>query len=315
VYDWSDLRFFLAVSRSGSALAAARTLGVNQTTVTRRLEALEQSLGVRLFERGQTGSRLTEAGAALLASAEAVERAAEATAAMAAAHQRGLTGVVRVTTNESLANLMVMPALAEFRRLYPDIKVDVIVLDRFLDLTKGEADVAIRGTVGVPDGNLVGRKLFDADWALYCSRDYAKAHGCPRSADDLPRHAVIGAEGDLAEAPVFAWIDQIVPKAAIQCRSNTVLNLTHATKAGLGVAALPILMGAVNEDLVRCFVPDQRFGASVWILTTAELKSAPRVRAFIDFITPKAVALARAVIDEADRRQPPELQVSGSGEL
>ena len=110
IYDWNDLKAFLAVARGGSTLSASRTLGVNQTTVARRIEALEAALSLKLFERGQSGSRLTEAGEDLVAEAERVERASERFALRAAGHRRGLSGVLRITTTEIIANTMVMPA-------------------------------------------------------------------------------------------------------------------------------------------------------------------------------------------------------------
>src|SRR5690606_22007553 len=141
MFDWNDLKAFLAVARGGSTLGAAKAMGVNQTTVARRIEALESALRLKLFERGQTGSRLTEAGRDLMAEAEKVEAAAQAFDSRAAAQQRGLAGNIRITATEIIANAAVTPALGEFRRLYPDIQVDLILTDRALDIERGEADV------------------------------------------------------------------------------------------------------------------------------------------------------------------------------
>src|SRR5512144_496696 len=121
MFDWNDLKAFLAVGRGGSTLAAAKSLGVNQTTVARRIEALEAALGLKLFERGQAGSRLTEAGQTLIPEAEAVERACEGFSHQVQSLQRGMSGTLRVTVNETLANTFLAAALADFRRLYPDI--------------------------------------------------------------------------------------------------------------------------------------------------------------------------------------------------
>lgn len=301
--DWNDLRYFLAVARDGSALAAARVLGVNQTTVARRIEALEHALGGKLFERGQTGSRLTELGEALVPAAESVETAARAVTEAAHAHRRRQSGVLRVTTNESLANFAVTPALAEFRRLYPDIRVEVIVGDQFLDLSKGEADIAIRGASERPSApDLVARRLTTVGWGLYCSVEYARQHGRPRTPEELSRHILIGGEGPLAEAPAMRWMMEHAPNAEIHCRSNSLSNLGHSAKAGLGVAPLPELMAATEPDLICCIPPIPGMEAHLWIVTTATLKAAPRVRAFIDFMAPSLLARARAVLDEAEQR-------------
>ncbi|MCR5878005.1 LysR family transcriptional regulator [Phenylobacterium sp. J367] len=177
MFDWNDLKAFLAVARGGSTLGAARALGVNQTTVARRIESLESALTLKLFERGQAGSRLTEAGRDLLAEAEKVERAAETFGTRAQAHRRGLAGAIRLTATEIVSNTVLMPALAEFRRLYPDVQVDLLISDKALDLNAGEADVAIRSGQALPDSDLVARKLHDYHFALYCSRDYALRKG------------------------------------------------------------------------------------------------------------------------------------------
>jgi DNA-binding transcriptional LysR family regulator len=304
MFDWNDLRYFLAVARGGSTLGASRTLGVNQTTVARRIEALEHALGGKLFDRGQTGSRLTEVGTALIAAAETVESAAQNVCDISAALARQHSGVLRVTTNEALASFAVTPALAEFRRLYPDIKVELIISDRFFDLTKGEADLAIRGATKRPaDPGVVARRLVNVDWGFYCSLDYLERHGRPRSVADLNHHILIGGEGDLGMSPPLRWMTEHAPNAEIHCRSNTLTNMVASCKAGLGVAPLPNLMAAVETDLVCCIPPTSELEANVWLLTTPELKSSPRVRAFIDFIVPNVIARSRAIIEEADRRE------------
>lgn len=303
MFDWNDLRFFLAVARGGSTLAASKALRVNQTTVARRIEALEQALGGKLFDRGQTGSKLTETGEALIGPAEAVETAAIAVGDAAASLSRRQAGVLRVTTNESLAGFCVTPALAEFRRLYPDIKVEVNIADRFLDLTKGEADIAIRGATRRPtDPGIVARRLVDVGWGFYCSRDYARRHGRPREAGDLKHHIVIAAEGELALAPAVIWMMEQAQGAEVHCRSNSMVNLVAATKAGLGIATLPNLMAAVEPDIVCCLPPRPDLNADVWMITTPQMKDLPRVRAFIDFMAPNIVARTRTALAEAARR-------------
>src|SRR5215218_2481910 len=157
MYDWNDLKAFLAVARGGSTLAGAKTLGVNQTTVARRIESLENDLRLKLFERGQTGSRLTEVGQSLIAEAEKVEQAAIRFDNFAAGQLRGVGGSLRMTTNELVANTMVIPALVEFRKVHPDVQVDLVITDRQMDLENGEADLAIRTTQALAASDLVAR--------------------------------------------------------------------------------------------------------------------------------------------------------------
>ena len=198
MFDWNDLKAFLAVARGGSTLAASKALAVNQTTVARRVESLEAALSLKLFERGQSGSRLTEAGRDLLAEGEKVERAAQNFDSRAKAHQRGMAGSIRVTCIEILANMAVTPAIGEFRKLHPEVQVDLMITDQPLDLTVGEADLAVRAVQSLPNSDLVARKISEYEFALYCDRDYAERKGVPTCLEDLANHDLIG--GDHLEA-------------------------------------------------------------------------------------------------------------------
>lgn len=285
MFDWNDLRHFLAVARTGSTLAAARQLGVNQTTCARRLQALEEALGQRLFERTQGGRVLTDEGQALVPAAEAVEAAVRAFDEQASAHRRGLTGALRVTCSETLANVAIFPALAEFNQLYPDIQVEVLTSDRFFDLLAGEADIAIRAmTKPKFDDGLVIRKLMDTGWALYCSREYAERYGQPAGIHDLNGHLMIGGSGDLAES-WFRLVEDRSLGVEVRSRASTLTNLFTAVRAGLGVAPLPMNPAGDEPGLVRCGEPLPEFNASAWLVAPERLRNQPRARAFMDFVT------------------------------
>jgi DNA-binding transcriptional LysR family regulator len=286
MFDWNDLKAFLAVARGGSTLGAAKALGVNQTTVARRIESLETSLGLKLFERGQTGSRLTEAGRDLMGQAERVEGAADTFGSRAAAHRRGLAGAIRLTATEIIANTTLMPALAEFRRLYPEVQVDLMISDKALDLHAGEADVAIRSGQALGDSDLIARKLHDYHFALYCSRDYAKHKGVPASLEALVEHDFIGGDAELADWAGVVWLAEQARGKAPAARSNNLGNLYHAVKAGLGIAPLATVLGDADRDLLRCSEIIPQASGSSWIVTRRELRDTPRMRAFIDFLVP-----------------------------
>lgn len=295
MFDWNDLKAFLAVARGGSTLAASKSLKINQTTVARRLEALEANVGLKLFERGQTGSRLTEAGEDLLAEAERMEASATAFGSRAAAHQRGMAGTLKVTSTEILANLAITPALGEFRQLFPDVKIDLIVSDLPLDLVAGEADIAIRSGIALPTSDLVARKLADFDLALYCSHDYAARRGIPASLADLKDHDLIGGDGTKRPLPGMQWMFDQAPGVEPAHTSNSMTNLIIAVKAGLGIAPVGCLLADLEPDLIQCSDPISELRASAWVVTRPELKDVPRVRAFIDFIVPHAAALRRSL--------------------
>lgn len=295
MYDWNDLRAFLAVARGGSALAAAKALKINQTTVVRRLEALEQALGLKLVERDQAGSRLTEAGQAILADAEQVERAAEAVARTAALQKRGAVGTVRITCSETVANVVLTPALVDFRRLYPGLTLEVVVTDELLDLKTGEADVAIRGTGGPLDPDLFGRRLAEDSFGLYCSRAYAARRGFPETLDDLQSHSLIGGDGVMAFVPGMETMFSHAPEAEVACRCSTMTNLIASIKAGLGVGPMITVLADADPDLLRVDGPLSGSEAATWILTRSDLKDSPRVRAFIDFLVPHYQAVRRGL--------------------
>lgn len=286
MFDWNDLKAFLAVARGGSTLAASKALGVNQTTVARRIESLENDLGFKLFERGQTGSRLTEYGQALIGEAELVERAAIRFANQAAGQLRGVSGALRLTTNELVANTMVIPALGEFRKVHPDVQVDLVITDRQMDLENGEADLAIRTSKTLAVSDLVARKICDHQMALYCSREYAARAGTPGSPDDLSNHDLIDVTPEMGEIPGATWMMRHSGGKAPITRSNSMGSLVHAVKAGLGIGALPCTIGDTDHALLRCSDDIEEARATSWIVTRRELKDTPRVRAFIDFMAP-----------------------------
>lgn len=302
MFDWNDLKTFLAVARGGSTLAASKALGVNQTTVARRIESLETSLGFKLFERGQTGSRLTESGQALIGDAERVEQAAIRFSNSAAEQVRGAAGALRLTTNELVATTMVIPALAEFRKVHPDVQVDLVITDRTLDLEGGEADLAIRTSQVLAPSDLVARKICDHDLALYCSRDYAARRGVPASMADLRDHDLIDVSNEHGEIPPMTLISRMSGGKPPITRSNSMASVVHAVRAGLGIGILPCTVGDRDHDLIRCSDIIEEARATSWIMTRRELRNAHRVRTFIDFVAPFLQREIRKVEEEGRAR-------------
>ena len=286
MFDWNDLKAFLAVARGGSTLAASKALAVNQTTVARRVEGLEAALSLKLFERGQSGSRLTEAGRDLLAEGEKVERAAQTFETRAKAHQRGMAGSIRVTCIEILANMAVTPAIGEFRKLHPEVQVDLMITDQPLNLEIGEADLAVRAVQTLPNSDLIARKIVEYEFALYCDRDYAERMGVPTCLEDLINHDLIGGDAGLDQVPAMVWMFEQTGGKAPVTRSNSMSNLVHAVRAGLGIAPLPCVVADADPRFVRCTEVIETAKATSYILVRRELKDAPRVRALIDFLVP-----------------------------
>jgi DNA-binding transcriptional LysR family regulator len=307
MFDWNDLRHFLAVARTGSTLAAARAIGVNQSTAARRIAALEETLGATLFERHAKGYRLSEAGRALLPAAERVEAAVRAFTDANEARQRRVTTVLRLTASETMANRMLVPVLGAFRTLQPAIRIEILIDDRPADLARGEADIALRAGARPQDDALFGRRLLNTAWTAYCSESYAAANGTPQSPADLRRFALIGGEGRLAALPQIGWLHRTAGEDAIGFRSNSLISLLTAVRAGFGVTMLPCLVGDAEPDLVRCFPPDRTLDAELWLLAPERLRDSPAVRAVFDFL-PQRIQLARALCEgEMPRRREPLL--------
>lgn len=282
--DWDDLRFVLAVRRTGSALAAAQALGVNQSTVMRRIAHIEEALGVTLFERRQKGYRATAQGVAVAETALRVEAAIGDLKSALSAEKRTLAGTVRLTTSESLANRLVAPCLPLFQKAHPHLRIELIADDRRLDLARGEADVALRAGSRPEGAGIVMRRMPHAAWSVYCSKAYAKEHGAPASRADIARHAILGMEGQMATLPGPRWLAAAAPDAEIRFRSNSLTNLVSNLRAGLGIASLPCFVGDSEPELVRCFPPPPELDSEMWLIVREELKAAPHVRAFADFL-------------------------------
>lgn len=300
MFDWGDIRHFLAVARGGSTLAAAKLLGVNQTTVARRIAALEESLGERLFDRAAGGYRLTETGSAMVQNAERVEAEVEAFGRMAAQRSRRLAGVIRVTTNDVLAECLLSPWLNEFAERFPVVRVETLIGDQTLDLSSGEADIAIRAVGGAPDDpDLVVRRLARGRWGVYCSRAYAAENGKPHGPDDIVNHPIVCGAGLLTQfEPAFVKAAR-ARGAMVRSASSSILNMAAAIRTGVGVGGVPCILGGLDPSLELCFTyPDSDY--ELLLVVREEMRRLPHVRAFNDFIAARTAALRHIIEGRAE---------------
>jgi len=289
--DWDDLRYFLAVARHGSTLAAGRALKQSQSTVQRRLAAFERRIGQRLVARHATGYRLTELGKEMLAYAERVGHAVSAFEQRLEAAKHDAVGVIRVTCPEPIVRRITQSSLLDrFRAKHPGLRVELVMSDKYLDLAKGEADVALRSG-DVVDEELVGRKIGDSIWAIYASRRYIERHGKPERIEDLNRHFIVGFDETMANHRAARWLREVAPDAKIAARNNSVLGLVYAVKSGVGIAPLPAPIGDAEEDLVRVLGPIPELSRIWRLLAHPDLRRTPRVSAFFDFISEEIEAL------------------------
>ena len=282
-FAWDDLRYFLAFARTGSMQAAAKALGVNQSTVQRRIAEFEECLGHRLVERHLGSYRLTALGEELCPAAEGVETAVAAFERHLAGCDKGLTGTVRVTCGSSVAaSLRRTPLIDAFHARHPGLRLELVISDRVLDLSRGEADIAIR--LGEPrDEALVGRKIADASWAVYGSHAYVERHGRPSNPQDLNRHLVIACDGSITNYPAARWKRSVAPLATIAARSDHWQGLMLAVKAGAGLAAMPHWQGDNESELVRV-IDNIGLVMPYYLLMHRDMQHTPRVRAFADFV-------------------------------
>ena len=227
ISDWGDLRIFLAVVRGGSTLAASKALGVNQTTVSRRIDALEQSLGMALFDRDTRGFHPTAEGKALLDQSETVEQAVVSLTKHAQTISRSTTGVIRVTAASATFDVFIAPFINAHLAREPHVKIDYISSDGFLDLEAGEADIAFRATSRIDGDRLIVRRLPDFKWSVYCNRDYADNHGIPADAADLRNHKAIVFGGELENIIPQTWFARQIDPAKIVARCNSLTDIPH----------------------------------------------------------------------------------------
>jgi DNA-binding transcriptional LysR family regulator len=281
--DWNDLRYFLAVAKEGSTLAAGRKLRVSQTTVARRIAALEDAVGFPLFHKRQAGYALTPAGVGLLERAKQVDVAATAFAEAAAAEKRETSGVVRITAQE-IFMILLAPMLRELHERHPEIMIELDDSQDFRDLGEGEADIALRSAVGDLGPGVVGRRIGPDDWTLYCSRGYADKHGVPTTRAQLRKHAFIGGGGPKLWRAYSSWLHDLGLDDRVVMHHASAMGMLSAIRSGLGIAVLPRIVADAETDLVQCVPPKDGHGRTMWLVTHERVRRTPRVRVVIDFL-------------------------------
>ncbi|WP_231730076.1 LysR family transcriptional regulator [Novosphingobium sp. Fuku2-ISO-50] len=279
--DWNDYQAFLAVARGGQMARAAAAMGVDATTIGRRLRRLETRLGATLFEQTREGQVLTEAGEALLAEVEAMAQAASRIAEQAGGG--GPSGLLRVSLTEGFAGAIVAPALKSFIEAHPRLTVDLVASSGLLSPSKREADLAV--TLSRPRaGPVIAGKLSDYALRLYATRGYLAQNGTPAHGADLARgHRLIGYVPDLLYAPELRYLAEFEPGLSAVVRSPSIMAQARMIAAGAGIGVLPCFMGDADKWLVPV-LPERRIIRSFWLVTHKDTHSLARVRAFKDWL-------------------------------
>jgi DNA-binding transcriptional LysR family regulator len=278
--DWNDLQFVLAVADHGSLGAAARALGVNHTTVLRRVGAFEKEIGARMFERLPTGYALTPAGEELAQAARLMNETVTVVERRIVGRDLRLTGTVRVAAANTVAASILPEHLAAFAAANPEVQVELTTANAMANLTKRDADIAVRSTSEPPE-HLLGRRVAAIAIALYAAPAYIRAR---RKARTLGHHTWVGPDDSLAHTTIARWMARELAGARVAVRADSVVSMRDVAVAGAGVAALPCYLGDLTPGLVRLGDPIPAMATELWLLTHPDLRGTARVRAVVDFL-------------------------------
>lgn len=281
--DWRDLQFFLAVARFGSFSGAGKHLKTNQSTVSRRIQGLEEKLGTKLFDRHKAGMRLTPTGEIMFRQAADMEASALEIEQKLAGADKELSGTVRISLSEGLAEYWLVPRLVEFQQMHPHIVIELVCKNRVVDLALREADIAIR-YVRPREPRLVIKKVGVLRLLLFASQSYLHVFGEPKTYDDLFRHRLVDHTALHLNPAWASWMDLVSRHDAIVLKANSTGAILSAIHKGMGIGLLP----AYTMGLIPEFVPleiDLQCRCDMWLVSHEETNRGARVRAVLDHLS------------------------------
>jgi len=294
--SWDDLKIIRTIGDHVTLTQAAAALGLNVTTVVRRLSSAEGAFGARLFDRRRTGCAPTAAGHVVIELARRVEADISSVSSQVASCEEDGAGVIRLATSDSLLEGFAA-VFRDFRTAHPATRIETHIENSASNLARGDCDVAIRATNAPPE-NLVGRKLAVIAWAPYERRD---ATG-PTAPDRLFDRDWVSFSGDLAALKAVSFLEQRAAPQRIIYRTNSVSGAAAAIKAGVGAGYLPCMLGDLSPELTRLGPPEQALSDDLWLLTHPAVRHATRVRSFADHFY-RALASHRPLIEGRSARQ------------
>jgi len=277
--DWNALRTFLAIARNGSIAGAARELKVNHSTVFRRINTFEEQIGNRLFDRLIEGYQLTQAGEEMFVRAEEIANSFDNLERHISGRDFKPKGTVTLTAPDNIAYHYLPDYLAEFRQLYPDIQVELLVSNQDFNLNRREADIALRATAKPPE-HLVGRKITDIPWGVYSSHQYDI--DLVEKDIDFSRHRLIGAAGMMSSLPAFRWLDKC-HSDNIVTRCSDLVSMSYLAESGIGLAFLPDDQNRKGLKRLRKFEPGQH--SHLWLLTHPDSRQVERIKLLVAFLS------------------------------
>jgi len=279
ILNWDEFRLVKAVAEARSLGGAAQILGVNHSTIFRRLVAIETAVGAKLFERSRSGYEPTPAGDEMVDLARSMGESIKEFERRVAGRDLKPSGELRVTTIDAFAVYLLPEILMRFSTANPEVKVELAITDQLLNLARREADVAIRAT-NKPTDTLVGRRVGVLRWCVYAPKrlyDELGAKACMEG-------SFVGFGDAWAATRGRRWLDARVSVERQSVKMNSTVAMGHAAAAGVGSALLPCLVGVRHPDLIAISEPIADLDVDMWILTHADLRYSARIRAFMDFV-------------------------------
>lgn len=278
--EWSDLKVLLAMERAGSVAGAARVLQVDNSTISRRLAALEEAIGTKLWIRSGRGFTITNEGRALLKAAETTESAVATALRSVRASSADVTGSVCVSVAPAFVPLLMSALIPALRQTHPSLSVELRGAYQRADLAKGEADIAVR-MARPEESSLVARRAFDCGWFVYAASSYLESRGRPISFDELARHDLVLYADNLHTAPPARWMEAYKGSACVVSRMDSLETVCQAIGLGAGIATLPAFVADNAPGLQRVF-PECVAANVGWVVYHESLRDTPRIRAVVD---------------------------------
>ncbi len=279
--DWNSLKLFLAIADSGSLSGAARSLGVNHSTVFRRLNGFEEETGARLFERMSHGYELTAMGEEMLLRARNIAGAFDDLERAIVGKDIQPRGIVKITAPNNIAYRYLPHYLTGFHRRYPEIHVELLASNLEVNMSNRQADIAVRATPSPPE-HLVGRQLREIPWSVYASKAYKNTFDLPRRLEDLQNHRLIGATGGMRSLPAFTWLEKsLTPQIHIRC--DDLVAMSYCAEAGQGLAFLPD--DQQRPEIKKLFTFEPGETSKLWLLTHPDLRHVERIKLVMQFLT------------------------------
>ena len=281
--SWDDYLYFLKVAACGSLKAAAQEMGMNHSSVFRRINGLEKKLNVRLFERMNTGYKLTAAGEDIIDRVQQIEEQMHAIQRLIQGKDVHLSGYLKISTTDTIGYYWLPPYLTRFKTLYPDIVIDLDIKTRYTNLSKREADIVIPAVNTQPD-YMVGKKIAPIYVRLYGSVNYLAQYGYPKDTNDFHQHRFLLPNEALSSLPANKWLRSHIKEENVVACCDKLTGLYHLARQGLGLTVLPHYVAESDPALIELFQLPEDCHHHVWILTHPDIRYSARIRAFMQFM-------------------------------